>query len=75
VEEHTQSVDEAAEQEARRSFLIRCGRFAAVTPPAIATLLSVSNIPEVAHASTIGRRHGEGDDHGKKKGWFKDLLG
>jgi len=72
VEEQTRLVDEAAEREARRSFLIRCGRFAAATPPAIATLLAVSSVPEVAHASTIG---GWAPGKGKKKGWLKNLLG
>jgi hypothetical protein len=49
-------VDDAAEHKARRDFLIRCGRFAVVTPPMMTTLLAVSTIPEEAHASTIGRR-------------------
>jgi hypothetical protein len=44
------------ERQERREFLKRCGRFAAVTPPAMAT---VSSIPREAHASTIGRRWGE----------------
>ena len=46
------------ERQERREFLKRCGRFAAVTPPAMATLLVVSSIPREAHASTIGRRWG-----------------
>jgi len=50
------SIDDAPEREARRAFLIRCGRFAAVTPPAMTTLLAVSSVPREAHASTIGRR-------------------
>jgi len=41
----------------RREFLKRCGRFAAVTPPAMTLLLSVTSIPKEAHASTIGRGH------------------
>jgi hypothetical protein len=55
-------VDEATERQARRDFLIRCGRFAAVTPPAMTTLLAVSSIPREAHASTIGRGGGDGDE-------------
>ena len=43
------------ERQERREFLRRCGRFAAVTPPAMATLLVVSSVPKEAHASTIGR--------------------
>jgi hypothetical protein len=60
--------DDASEQEARRAFLLRCGRFAAVTPPAITTLLTVASIPKEAHASTIGRHSGK--KKGKKTGWF-----
>jgi hypothetical protein len=41
--------------EGRREFLKKCGRFAAVTPPAMTLLLSVSSMPKEAHASTIGR--------------------
>ena len=40
--------------EARREFLKKCGKFAAVTPPAMAILLSVSSVPQEAFASTIG---------------------
>ena len=40
--------------EARREFLKKCGKFAAVTPPAMALLLSVSSVPQEAFASTIG---------------------
>jgi hypothetical protein len=53
--DHKPSVEDAADSEARRAFLIRCGRFAVVTPPAITTLLTVSSIPSEANASTIGR--------------------
>jgi hypothetical protein len=41
-------------QDARREFLKKCGRFAAVTPPAMALLLSVASVPTQARASTIG---------------------
>jgi len=53
--DHKPSVEDAADSEARRAFLLRCGRFAAVTPPVITTLLTVSSIPSEANASTIGR--------------------
>lgn len=53
--DHKPSVEDAADSEARRAFLIRCGRFAVVTPPVITTLLTVSSIPSEANASTIGR--------------------
>ena len=46
------------ERQERREFLKLCGRFAAVTPPAMATLLVVSSVPKEAHASTIGHRWG-----------------
>lgn len=70
-----QVVHDASDVEARRAFLVRCGRFAAVTPPAIATLLTVSSIPQEAHASTIGRSHGSGAPPiiriiGRIIGWF-----
>ena len=68
------SIDDASEQEARRAFLVRCGRFAAVTPPAITTLLAVASIPKEAHASTIGRIFGRGKKNGKK-GQFLGLFG
>ena len=41
-------------QAARREFLKRCGRFAAVTPPAMTMLLEVAAVPSQARASTIG---------------------
>jgi hypothetical protein len=50
------------EEEARRQFLARCGRFAAVTPPAMALLASVAAAPNEARASTIPGRGG-GDDN------------
>jgi hypothetical protein len=43
---------------ARREFLKRCGRFAAVTPPAMTMLLEVAATPSEARASTIGHRRG-----------------
>ena len=45
---------DSQDQAERREFLKRCGRFAAVTPPAMALLLSVASVPKEAHASTIG---------------------
>jgi hypothetical protein len=47
-------LDDEQARKARREFLRRCGRFAAVTPPAMATLLVVSSVPRQARASTIG---------------------
>jgi hypothetical protein len=52
----------ADDRTARRDFLIRCGRFAAVTPPAMTMLLATSSIPRDAYASTIGR-HGDDEDN------------
>ena len=37
---------------------LRCGRFAALTPPAIATLLGVSSFPQEPQVSTIDRGDG-----------------
>ena len=47
----------------RREFLKKCGRFAVVTPPAMALLLSVSTAPKQAFASSIGQSGGGGDDN------------
>jgi len=49
---------------ARREFLKRCGRFAAVTPPAMAMLLSVASVPSEAHASTWGGNNQGGNSQG-----------
>jgi len=56
MSDHPPVVDDAVEE--RRQFLRRCGRFAIVTPPAMATLLTVSSIPREAYASTIGNNQG-----------------
>ena len=67
AENPTQGLDSDAEQERRerREFLRRCGRFAVVTSPALTMLLSVSSVPQEAHASTIGHHRGndQGDDN------------
>jgi hypothetical protein len=60
--EHVPKVEDAKNNEARRAFLVRCGRFAVVTPPVITALLSVSSVPNEANASTIGHHKG-------RKGW------
>jgi hypothetical protein len=39
----------------RRQFLLRCGKYSTVTPPAMALLLAVSAIPQEAEASTLRR--------------------
>jgi len=49
---------------ARREFLKKCGRFAAVTPPAMAMLLSVASVPSEAHASTWGGNNQGGNSQG-----------
>jgi hypothetical protein len=57
----------SAEAEARRQFLERCGRFAVVTPPAMALLVTLTAKPDEAMASTI-----PGHDRDKDKGKDKD---
>jgi len=42
----------------RRKFLAACGKFAAVTPPAITLLLSTSLTSDAIAASGAGRVHG-----------------
>ena len=49
--------------EDRREFLRKCGRFAAVTPPAMTMLLSVASKPTEALASTFGN-NGQGQNQG-----------
>ncbi len=50
--------EDADQESARRAFLKRCGRFAAVTPPAMTMLLAVASTPTEARASTIGWKSG-----------------
>ena len=53
----------------RRKFLASCGRFAAVTPPAITMLLSTSlNSDAVAASSGGGNGKGKGPPPGRPKG-------
>jgi hypothetical protein len=56
AENRDDDLETEAESRERRAFLKRCGRFAAVTPPAMATLLVVSSVPKEAHASTTPLR-------------------
>lgn len=64
--------DEANED--RRKFLASCGRFAAVTPPAITMLLSTSLSSEaIAHSGGRGHWGGPGGkDWGNRPGGGKD---
>jgi len=62
-EKHTPS-ETSVEEEARRQFLARCGRFAIVTPPATALLVTVAAKPDEAMASTFPGK-------GKHKGHHK----
>jgi hypothetical protein len=54
--EHLPKVEYDEDNEARRAFLVRCGRFAVVTPPMMTMLLSVTSVPNEANASTIGHK-------------------
>ena len=53
-----QQPDNLKISEERREFLLRCGKYAAVTPPAMALLLAVSAVPEEAAASSWHHRGG-----------------
>lgn len=55
----------SSENEARRDFLRKAGRFAAVTPPAIAVLLGTS-LNSRAIASSVGARSKPGWGFGDK---------
>jgi len=64
-----QRVDVRAEEdrveEDRRKFLAACGKFAAVTPPAIAVLLSTSlNSTAIAHSGGKGHYSGGKGNNG-----------
>ena len=52
-----------ANSNARRAFLLRCGRFAAATPPVVALLLSASKA-NYAVASSGGNNGGDGPNVG-----------
>jgi hypothetical protein len=54
--------DPGVEDQARRNFLSRAGRFAAVTPPAITLLLGTSLGSQAIAASNGGR---------PRSGWYK----
>jgi len=51
----------SSEAEARRQFLERCGRFAVVTPPAMALLVTVAAKPDEAMASTFSGKDKDKD--------------
>jgi hypothetical protein len=59
--EHRASMNGVEDEEARRRFLERCGRFAVITPPAITLLLTAATVPRQAMASGFpGVGHGVG---------------
>jgi hypothetical protein len=55
---------EARMSEARRKFIASCGKFAVVTPPAIALLLSASHRDYATAASHQGFRRGPQGNNG-----------
>ena len=61
-------IGDPAERKARREFLRRCGRFAAITPPAMTMLLAVATTPSEAHASTYGwgNQNGQGGNNNRQ---------
>jgi hypothetical protein len=63
------SIDHSRTREARRRFLLKCGRFAVVTPPAMVMLLSVGAMPRQAQAASgfaSGGDHAGDDKHHDK---------
>jgi len=58
----------ASTHDDRREFLKKCGRFAAVTPPAITMLLSTSLTSDAIAKSSKGKA--KGASKGKKIGWL-----
>jgi hypothetical protein len=64
----TPNEDFTPEQEDRRAFLASCGRFAAVTPPALTVLLSTSLTSDAIAKS--GHHHsGHGNNGYGNGGW------
>jgi hypothetical protein len=62
------SIGNSPDRETRRRFLLRCGRFAVVTPPAMAMLLSVGAMPRQAQAASgFGGWGDRDDDDGRDK--------
>ena len=59
---HDQHSEEDHHDEARRSFLARCGRYAVVTGPAITVMMSVSEkaMAQVATSPRAGTTTGTG---------------
>jgi hypothetical protein len=68
-----EATEQTEQQEDRRKFLARCGRFAVVTPPAMALLASVAAAPNEAHASTIPGS-GSNPSYKPKPWWWPKLL-
>jgi hypothetical protein len=62
----TPNEDFTPEQEDRRAFLASCGRFAAVTPPALTVLLSTSLTSDAIAKS--GHHHSGHGNNGKGNG-------
>ena len=58
----------SSEEAERRQFLTKCGRFAAITPPAIALLLSTSLTSNAIAASGGGRSIGSSGQVGRGLG-------
>jgi hypothetical protein len=59
-----QQLEDRKINDERRRFIERCGKFAAVTPPAMALLLAVSAVPEEAEASSWHHRRNNGAGNG-----------
>jgi len=69
-------VDPEADSE-RRAFLKDCGRYAAITPPAVTMLLSTAMSSKAIAASSGrgGKGHGKGGGHGHAYGHSKGKGG
>ena len=63
--EKTPSSSNDASENDRREFLKKCGKFAAVTPPAITMLLSTSLTSNAIAKSSMGNKNGW-DKNGKR---------
>ena len=84
--DRSERADDAGDDEivrSRRDFLATCGRFAAVTPPAVVALLSTSlDSGAIAKSGGGSAGNGGGGDHGHGWGrprngvisWLRDLL-
>jgi hypothetical protein len=73
--DRSQAETEPEFEQDRRRFLASCGRFAAVTPPALTILLSTSMNTEAIARSGGGMGRGDHHDHDHDRDHDRDDYG